>query len=42
MYITYDEYDAIYDPMEERLFNALAFDDCRVMDTHTTGIDNVK
>ena len=42
MYITYDEYAAIYDPMEERLFNALAFDACRVMDTHTTGIDNVK
>lgn len=42
MYITFEEYSEIYDPMEERLFNALAFDACRVMDLHTTGIDNVK
>lgn len=42
MYITYEEYAAIYESMEERLFNTLAFDACRVMDTHTTGIDNVK
>lgn len=42
MYITFEEYTVLYDPMEERLFNALAFDACRVMDVHTTGIDNVK
>lgn len=42
MYITFDEYTQLYEPMEERLFNVLAFDACRVMDVHTTGIDNVK
>lgn len=42
MYITFEEYAAIYAPMDEMLFNTLAFDACRVMDIHTTGIDNVK
>ncbi|MBQ8797225.1 MAG: hypothetical protein IJZ56_03405 [Oscillospiraceae bacterium] len=42
MYITFDEYAVLYDPMEEKVFNRLAFDACRVMDIHTTGIDNVK
>lgn len=42
MYITFDEYSELYDPLEERVFNLLAFDACRVMDIHTTGIDNVK
>lgn len=42
MYITFDEYTKLYDPMDEKLFNRLAFDACRVMDIHTTGIDNVK
>lgn len=42
MYITFDDYTKLYDPIEERVFNNLAFDACRVMDMHTTGIDNVK
>lgn len=42
MYITFEEYSALYDPIDEKLFNRLAFDACRVMDMHTTGIDNVK
>lgn len=42
MYITFDEYTKFYDPIDERLFNRLAFEACRYMDIHTTGIDNVK
>ena len=42
MYITFEEYSELYDPMDEKLFNSLAFDACRVMDVHTTGIDNIK
>lgn len=42
MYITIDDYKKFYDPIEEKLFNRLAFDACRYMDIHTTGIDNVK
>lgn len=42
MYITFEEYAALYDSIDERLFDVLAFDACRVMDVHTTGIGNVK
>lgn len=42
MYITFEEYNTLYDPIDENTFNRLAFDACRVMDKHTTGIDNVK
>lgn len=42
MYITYKEYTALYDDIGEKVFNRLAFDACRVLDNHTTGIDNVK
>ena len=42
MYITYVQYVTLYDPIDEPLFNRLAFEACRVMDIHTTGIDNVK
>lgn len=42
MYITYEEYSELYDPIDERIFNRLCFEACRVMDIHTTGIDNVK
>lgn len=42
MYITFDDYTKFYDPIDERLFNRLAFDACRYVDIHTTGIDNVK
>lgn len=42
MYITLEDYQSIYDPIDEKLFNNLAFEACRVMDIHTTGIDNIK
>lgn len=42
MYITLDEYECLYDPIEERVFNILVFDACRLMDNHTTGIDNIR
>lgn len=42
MYITYSEYTDLYDPLDEKLFNRLAFDACRYIDRHTTGVDGVK
>lgn len=42
MYITFDQFSALYDPIEEKLFNRLAFDACRMIDNHTTGIDGVR
>lgn len=42
MYITHEEYEQMYDSIDEKLFNRLCYDACRVMDIHTTGIDNVK
>ena len=42
MYITLEEYTQLYENIEEKLFNRLCFDACRVMDIYTTGIDNVK
>ena len=42
MYITLEEYTQLYDAIDEKAFNRLCFDACRVMDIHTTGIDNVK
>lgn len=42
MYITLDEYSAIYDAMDEKLFKRISMDASRYMDLHTTGIDNVK
>lgn len=42
MYITFDDFCAIYCPIDERDFNRLAFDACRLVDARTTGIDNVK
>ena len=42
MYITLEDYQSIYDPIDEKLFNNLAFEACRVMDIHTTRIDNIK
>lgn len=41
MYITLVEYGELYSPMDEALFKSLSFDAFRVMDLHTTGIDNV-
>lgn len=42
MYITYEEYADLYDQVEERLFKQFLFEAERMMDIHTTGIDNVK
>lgn len=42
MYITFEEYNEQFEPLEERVFNLLVYDACRMMDIHTTGIDNVK
>lgn len=42
MYISYDEYTALYDPIEGKLFNRLAFEACRYIDRLTTGADGVK
>ena len=42
MYLTFDEYTALYSPIEETVFNRLAYDACRCIDRYTTGIDGVK
>lgn len=42
MYVSLEDYEKLYDPIDERLFNTLSYEACRVMDVHTTGIDNVK
>lgn len=42
MYITYSEYAELYDGIDEKCFVRLATEACRVMDIHTSGIDNVK
>lgn len=42
MYITYSEYTALYDPIEEKVFNRIVFDACRYIDKLTTGADGVK
>ncbi len=44
MYITFSDYYNLTDTdlTDERLFDSLCFEACRVMDIHTTGIDNVK
>lgn len=42
MYLTYGEYTALYDAIDERLFNRLVIDACRILDVHTTGADNIK
>lgn len=42
MYITIADYNAIYDGMDEKAFNRLAFDACRMVENYTTGVDGVK
>lgn len=44
MYITFEDYYNLTntDLTDERIFDSLCFEACRVMDVHTTGIDNVK
>lgn len=41
-YIALSEYNELYDPINERLFNRFSVEASRIMDIHTTGIDNVK
>ncbi len=42
MYITYHEYTALYDAIEDKVFNRLAFQACRYLDRLTTGVDGLK
>ena len=42
MYITYEEYTALYDSIEEKVFNRICYDACKCLDRHTTGADGVK
>ena len=42
MYITYEEYTALYDTIEEKVFNRISYDACKCLDRHTTGADGVK
>lgn len=42
MYLKYEDYQNLYDPMDEKTFNRLAFDACRYLDRLTAGIDGVK
>ena len=42
MYASFDDYKAIYDPIDEKVFNNLAYEAGRIMDVQTTGIDNVR
>lgn len=42
MYITYEEYTPLYGEIGPQRFHMLCCDACRIMDNHTTGIDNVR
>jgi hypothetical protein len=42
MYITLSEYTALYDMADDRLFNRLAVEACKLLDKYTTGCDGVK
>lgn len=42
MYITLNEYAALYEAMDEKVFNRLNREATRTVDRYTTGIDNVK
>lgn len=42
MYIQYDEYTSLYDPIDQKLFNRISYDACRYLDRLTTGVDGVK
>lgn len=42
MYISYDEYTALYEAVDELTFNRLVYDAGRYIDRLTTGIDGVK
>lgn len=42
MYITFEEYTALYGTVEESDFNRISYNACRHIDRLTTGIDGVK
>lgn len=42
MYIQYEEYTSLYDPIDQKLFNRLSYDACRYLDRLTAGVDGVK
>lgn len=42
MYITYSEYAAFYEPIDERTFDFISYEAERVIDKMTTGIDGIK
>lgn len=42
MYISFEEYTALYGTAEEEAFNLLAYEASRHIDRHTTGVDGVK
>lgn len=42
MYITIEEYAALYGDIDAAVFNRLSFHACRTIDRYTTGYDNVK
>lgn len=42
MYLTYEEYAAIYDAMPQKDFDLLNFEACRHIDRLTAGVDGVK
>lgn len=42
MYITFDEYKALYDSIDEKVFNRLVYDASRLMDNMTTGYGGIK
>lgn len=42
MYITFEGYKELYDPIDEKTFNRIAYDAGRYMDSMTTGYDGIK
>ena len=42
MYIQYEDYKELYDPVDEKTFARISYDACRHIDRLTTGIDGVK
>lgn len=42
MYITFQEYTALYDFIGEKAFNRLSFEACKYIDRLTTGVDGIK
>lgn len=41
-YIRKDYYEGLYGEIDEKTFDRLSWDACRMLDLHTTGIDGVK